>query len=654
MAFRQNILVLLVGLTLHSFAQEPVPTDSCLWDDLNLEEIVVTGTRVPKLLKDTPVQTRVITSKDIERSNATDIEALLQAEIPGVEFSYAMNQQVHLNFGGFGGQSILFLVDGERMAGETLDDIDFSRIDMNNVERIEIVRGASSALYGSNAGGGVINIITKGASKRCSLNLDVRFARHSDRRYMLAVGNKFRLFQNSLSLSASRLSNYNVRNAPGAEAPVVNTIFGHKTLNAREQLVWQPLTGLKLSGRVGFYMRELPREIEAPDRYRSYSGGVKGEWDMGASDRLEVAYSFDQYDKSQFNTLSRLDIRNYSDVQNSVRALYSHAFADESILTAGADYVHGYLMNTKLAGSKKTQDCADAFIQYDWMVSGRWEMVGALRYDFFSEGRFSRVTPKVSVRFQPSPWLNIRAAYGMGFRAPTLKEKYYEFDMAGIWIVKGSPDLKPETTHNINVSADYTVRQYNFTATAFYNHINNKITTGLPYYMPGNTSQLYLNYENLADFNSCGVEITAQAAWNNGIYAKCSYAFIYEQNGRDKDGENAYSQFMPSRPYSLTARVGWDKTLSDSYSLSIGLSGRFLSAVSNSEYKDYYNLTEGTVIVRYPAYTLWNLTVSQRFFRKVRLTIALDNLLNYRPRHYYLNSPLTDGINLHIGATLTI
>lgn len=161
-----------------------------LSDTLNLNEVVVTGTRVPKLLKDSPVQTRLITAKDIARADATNIEDLLQAEMPGVEFSYAMNQQVHMNFGGFGGQSVLFLVDGERLAGETMDDVDFSRIDMNNVERIEIVRGAASALYGSNAGGGVVNIITKEAAKPLGLNLDYRMATHNDRRYMVGLANK--------------------------------------------------------------------------------------------------------------------------------------------------------------------------------------------------------------------------------------------------------------------------------------------------------------------------------------------------------------------------------------------------------------------------------------------------------------------------------
>lgn len=92
----------------------------------DLGEVVVTGTRTPKFLKDTPIQTRVITSREIEKTDATNIQDLLQQELPGVEFSYAMNQQTHLNFSGFGGQGVLFLIDGERLAGETMDDVDFT------------------------------------------------------------------------------------------------------------------------------------------------------------------------------------------------------------------------------------------------------------------------------------------------------------------------------------------------------------------------------------------------------------------------------------------------------------------------------------------------------------------------------------------------
>lgn len=632
-------------------AEEP---DSTYWDTFNLDEIVVTGTRVPKLLKDSPVQTRLISAKDIKRADATNIEDLLQAEMPGVEFSYAMNQQVHMNFGGFGGQSVLFLVDGERLAGETMDDVDFSRIDMNNVERIEIVRGASSALYGSNAGGGVINIITKEASKKIDLNLDARFGSHADRRYILGLGNNWGNFRNNLSVTASRMDSYDVHSAANPITRIISTIYGHKTINGKEQLTWRPMTGLKFTGRAGFYMRELPRDVNAPERYRSYSGGLKGEWDMSRDDRLELSYAFDQYDKSQYRNLTGTDIRNYSNVQNSIRGLFNHNLSNGDVMTFGADYMKDYLLNTKLLDSQRSQDNIDAFAQYNWTPTKQLDVVATARYDYFSDGNMSRLTPKISGRYSPSRRLNIRASYGTGFRAPTLKEKYYEFDMAGIWIVKGNPLLKPELSHNFNVSTDYTRGQYNFTMTAYYNYVKDRITTGLPYYQTGDSKQLYLDYINLDNFHSLGTELTVQAAWNCGISSKVSYAYTYEHNVRDKVGNEANNQYMPSRPHSLTARIDWHKKFSTKYTFDVGLNGRFLSSVTNCEYKDLYNIAEGTTEVVYPAYTIWKLSVGQQFLERFKITIAIDNLFNYRPKYYYLNAPLTDGINLLAGVSVNI
>lgn len=189
MAKRNVLLLLLCSAPLLASAQKVQEdvVDEAFLDTIfaedSLAEVVVTGTRTPKFLKETPIQTRVISARDIARQDATNVQDLLQQELPGVEFSYAMNQQTHLNFSGFGGQGVLFLVDGERLAGETMDDVDFSRLAMDNVERIEIVKGAASALYGSNAVGGVVNIITKKADQPWTLNLNGRLSKHGGQRY---------------------------------------------------------------------------------------------------------------------------------------------------------------------------------------------------------------------------------------------------------------------------------------------------------------------------------------------------------------------------------------------------------------------------------------------------------------------------------------
>lgn len=630
-----------------------LPGDS-IYKCVEMEQVVVTGTRTPKLLANTPVLTKLITASDIAKADATNLRDLLQQVLPGVEFSYAMNQQVHMNFSGFGGQSMLILVDGERLAGETMDDIDFSRLCMDNVDHIEIVKGAASALYGSNAAGGVINIITKNGIRPFALNLNARLGRHHEQRYGLSWQQGAGRWSNLLTVNRNRSDNYDVHNGDNPVTRVVATIYGDATWNFKEQLSYRPSEKLSLTGRAGYFYRQLVRTSETPERYRDFSGGLRGIWKPDTHNSLDLSYAFDQYDKSDYQRITRLDIRDYSNVQNSLRLLYNHTFGSDDVLSLGADYMHDYLFNTNLEDRTRRQDSFDAFAQYDWNVSRQWEAVGALRYDYFSDGRISRLTPKVSVRYQPVRNLNFRASYGMGFRAPTLKEKYYNFDMAGIWIVEGNPALKPEVSHNLNLSADYTHRHYNFTLAAYYNRIRDKIATGAPFYKNPSDRIPHLPYLNLDDYSVSGGEATAQARWPNGLTARLSYAYTHERLPKDKNSNAVNNQYIPARKHSMTGHIDWDRQFSTAYGLNIGLDGRFLSAVDNQEFVDYYDISKGIRTIHYPAYALFKLSLVQRIGKAVKASVILDNLFNYKPEYYYLNCPLTDGTNLMVGLSVDV
>ena len=630
-----------------------LPGDS-IYKCVEMEQVVVTGTRTPKLLANTPVLTKLITASDIAKADATNLRDLLQQVLPGVEFSYAMNQQVHMNFSGFGGQSMLILVDGERLAGETMDDVDFSRLCMDNVDHIEIVKGAASALYGSNAAGGVINIITKNGIRPFALNLNARLGRHHEQRYGLSWQQGAGRWNNLLTVNRNRSDNYDVHNGDNPVTRVVATIYGDATWNFKEQLSYRPSEKLSLTGRAGYFYRQLVRTSETPERYRDFSGGLRSVWKPDTHNSLDLSYAFDQYDKSDYQRITRLDIRDYSNVQNSLRLLYNHTFGSDDVLSLGADYMHDYLFNTNLEDRTRRQDSFDAFAQYDWNVSRQWEAVGALRYDYFSDGRISRLTPKVSVRYQPVRNLNFRASYGMGFRAPTLKEKYYNFDMAGIWIVEGNPALKPEVSHNFNLSADYTHRHYNFTLAAYYNRIRDKIATGAPFYKNPSDRIPHLPYLNLDDYSVSGGEATAQARWPNGLTARLSYAYTHERLPKDKNSNAVNNQYIPARKHSMTGHIDWDRQFSTAYGLNIGLDGRFLSAVDNQEFVDYYDISKGIRTIHYPAYALFKLSLVQRIGKAVKASVILDNLFNYKPEYYYLNCPLTDGTNLMVGLSVDV
>lgn len=637
---------------LSSSAQDAY-TDT-IYRKFDLDEVVVTGTRTPKFLKDTPIQTRVINAKEIARLDATNVQDLLQQELPGVEFTYAMNQQTHLNFSGFGGQGVLFLVDGERLAGETMDDVDFTRLSMDNVERIEIVKGAASALYGSNATGGVINIITKKSQKPVTLNVNARYAKHNEQRYGGTFGLNGKHWNNMFTVNFNRMDNYDVHSASNPVTRIISTVYGDKTINFKGQLVWSSNKNFHLSGRAGYFFRETVRSADQPERYRDFSGGLGMQWNISEHDVFQASYAFDQYDKSDYQRITKLDIRDYSNVQNSLRLLYNHTFDRGDVLTLGSDFMHDYLYNTNLENETRNQNSWDLFGQYDWRISDQWEAVGAVRYDYFSDGKESHVTPKLNVCYKPIYNLSIRAGYGMGFRAPTLKEKYYNFDMAAIWIVEGNANLKSEVSHNFNLSAEYTKGHYNLTGSVYYNKVKDKLATSAPYFKTPNDKLPYLPYANLDDYSVCGGEIGAQAKWNNGFGARLTYAYTKEQLAKDKDGHTINNQYIPAREHALNARVDFDKQLSKKYGLNIALQGRVLSGVENVEYKDYYDVSKGTITVKYPAYTIWKLSVVQRVGNAVKVTAALDNVFGYKPKYYYLNSPITDGVNFQIGMSIDI
>lgn len=637
---------------LSSSAQDAY-TDT-IYRKFDLDEVVVTGTRTPKFLKDTPIQTRVINAKEIARLDATNVQDLLQQELPGVEFTYAMNQQTHLNFSGFGGQGVLFLVDGERLAGETMDDVDFTRLSMDYVERIEIVKGAASALYGSNATGGVINIITKKSQKPVTLNVNARYAKHNEQRYGGTFGLNGKHWNNMFTVNFNRMDNYDVHSASNPVTRIISTVYGDKTINFKDQLVWSSNKNFHLSGRAGYFFRETVRSADQPERYRDFSGGLGMQWNISEHDDFQASYAFDQYDKSDYQRITKLDIRDYSNVQNSLRLLYNHRFDRGDVLTIGSDFMHDYLYNTNLENETRNQNSWDLFGQYDWRISDQWEAVGAVRYDYFSDGKESHVTPKLNVCYKPIYNLSIRAGYGMGFRAPTLKEKYYNFDMAGIWIVEGNANLKSEVSHNFNLSAEYTKGHYNLTGSVYYNKVKNKLATSAPYFKTPNDKLPYLPYANLDDYSVCGGEIGAQAKWNNGFGARLTYAYTKEQLAKDKDGHTINNQYIPAREHALNARVDFDKQFSKKYGLNIALQGRVLSGVENVEYKDYYDVSKGTITVEYPAYTIWKLSVVQRVGNAVKVTAALDNVFGYKPKYYYLNSPITDGVNFQIGMSIDI
>lgn len=605
-------------------------------DSQMMDMVVVTGTRTPRLLKDVPIVTRVITADDIRTADATHIGDLLQSELPGIEFSYSMDQQVSLNMSGFGGNSVLFLVDGERVAGETLDNIDYSRLNLENIERIEIVKGAASSLYGSNAIGGVVNIISKTQTEPWSVDLNARYGAHNDQRYGLSAGFIAGRVRSTADIQYTSTAPIDLSEGTGnPEVGDYSLIYGNRTWNFKERLTVSATDRLELTARAGYFFRERDASESLKDRYRSFSSGIKGKYTFSEASALEAAWSFDQYDKSNFLTSARSDIRDYSNVQNIARVLYNHTFAGRHILTAGGDYMRDYLMSYQFEEQgSHIQHTADAFVQFDWNPHERFNMIGGLRFDWFSQTSLKHISPKIGIMYKIKD-CSLRGSYAGGFRAPSLKEMFMNFYMGNIFMIYGNENLRPEISHNFTLSAEYMKRNWNVTVSGFYNLVDNRITTAWNSAMNG------MVYTNMSRLDVTGADASMSVRCDCGISAKLSYTYTYEHI---RKGEPLLSS---TRPHTATLRIGYGRKWRW-YGIDAALTGRYLSPFTTDVYTEMTSYEE-TESMRYPGYTIWKLTCSHSLPWGTRLTLTVDNLFNYRPDYYYSNSPSTTGTALYIG-----
>ncbi|MGM9846566.1 MAG: TonB-dependent receptor plug domain-containing protein [Muribaculaceae bacterium] len=604
-------------------------------DAIMLNQVVVTATRTPKLLKDVPVVTRVIPENDIKRLDADNIGSVLEAEIPGIEFSYSMNQQKSLNMSGFGGNSVLFLVDGERLAGETLNNVDYDRLNMDNVERIEIVKGAASSLYGSNAVGGVVNIISKKSLEPWYVNVHARYGSHSQTRLGGTAGFNQGIVNSVTTVQFTSIDAINLDNDGD-----YSSVYGNNTKNFKERLIFTFSDKLNLTARAGFFFRERDSSASQKDRYYSFNGGLKGNYKFDERNDLELSYSFDQYDKSDYYTYNKHNIRDYCNTQNIFRILYNHTFREKDVLTLGTDCLNDYLMSYQFADNGDyTQTSSDVFAQYDWNVSQKVNIVGGLRYDYYSKSDYSQLSPKLSLMYKPGRF-TLRCSYAAGFRSPTLKEMYMNFYMGNIFMIYGNPDLKAEKSHNFSLSGEYRKGLYNFTLTGFYNIVKDRITTAWDKSLAGQV------YTNMSRLNIFSLDANLSARYRCGISWKASYAYTHEHI---RKGEPELSS---TRPHTATLRIGYDKDWKN-YGLSVTLTGRYLSELTADEYTDITSYEE-TVTQTYPGYTLWNLNLSQRVWKGVKVTASVENLFAYKPSYYYYNSPYTTGATFSVGLSLDI
>jgi outer membrane receptor for ferrienterochelin and colicins len=598
--------------------------------NIDLNEVVVTGTKSEQALKNVPVLTQVISARKMLELGITNVTDALQTMVPGLNVNHN-GTLVTVTLQGMDAKYVLFLIDGERIAGEVDGDIDYSMLNLENIDHIEIIKGASSSLYGSNAIGGVINIITKKINEPFDAKLYSRYSKYNELYSGGTIALKKGIIGSRTSINYNRTDGYDVT----PETPHDWTQTPYTSFQISQKFEITPSSNLSFTPYFTYYQFERGNVSARPvhDLYIDLSGGLKGQYYFGKNS-IDFSYYRDRY--NTYTVLEQLnnkrDTASYDFIQ-TFRTQGNFHLSDKNNLTAGLEYSTERLFSIRVDGGLKNASEAVVYLQEDIRFGERWELIGGIRTGSHSNYGFN-AAPKISAMFKQG-FLNFRASAGTGFRSPDLKELYFYFDHFGEFFVIGNPQLKPESSKYISGSIEFS-RPWNNTSVTFYrNVLSDMITTNIVS-VPDAVETTY-QYENVASAAVNGIDLLSKQKVFKGLWLSAGYTYVHALD--NETGLQLYNTAKHSG--NISADYNFRK---NNYSFTAQLYCQLMG-------QRIYQNPDGTTGYDRP-YSSWRFTISQEY-KWLRISTGLDNIFGIViPNNYDFISPgrrFFVGMNIDFG-----
>lgn len=598
---------------------------------IDFNEVVITALRSDKMLKDVAIPTQIINAQQIQNTGTTNVADAINTALPGIEF-YNEGEGQTFQMQGLATKYTLFLIDGERIAGENRDNIDYTRLNTSNVDRIEIVKGASSSLYGSSAISGVVNIITHTPVRPFEATIFSRFSRFNDLETGANVG-----FRKDKMIS---FTDFSKKSSDGYDltpnTPDSHTVEPFEIYQLNQKIVYNLSPKISFTAKGSYFSRERFDVAATPTHpfYRDFNGGISSK--IKCNEKLNLTASMYEDDYSSYDVLERLNNklnRNYNNTQFTGRLLGDYTFESTGFINkhniiGGLEYLNDKMFAVRIQDSSKQNQNYALFLQDEFKIKKRWSSVVGFHADIHSEFGTS-FSPKASVMYSLGKII-FRGTYGYGFRVPSIKERYYDFDL-GFISFKGNKDLKPERSQYTSLSAEFQHSKFDYSINIYNTHLKDMIHE-LP--IAGTTNAFtYVNFTNVNVYgidNILRMKIFTNFALNGG------YSFTYALDMTTKE------ELIGVSKNTGVAGIEYSKKF-NKYILKIILSGKIYSKKIYQNYDNSYVFYNAT----YPSYSLWKLVTQHEFLQgSVKFTFGIDNILDYRNT--------TDLINIDPGRRLFI
>ncbi len=562
-----------VGFSELSFAQAE--------KGFNLGQVIVTATKTEHTLGDVPVSADVITKDELEMRGVKTVQDALEL-VSGIKVNKNVGRwgdKGKVEIFGLDSKHTLILLDGQRILGGHAAAVDLQQISTAMVERIEVVKGPASALYGSDAMGGVINIITKSASKKPTLSFSSSFGSRNTQIQELNTGFSAGKFGDFLS-------------------------FTHRQSNGvhkKDDQYWEDIFYSNMKYELSPQMNISLKPYYSKNKMKN--GGRKQEriglnsvweWAPDELSKLKLRNSWFNYKNWKANKKSNWHTNSYETELD-----YSRLIMNKHTLTLGYQYWKEEIDDKGKPYSAR-QRTNSFFVQDEADFSPFVFVLGVRTDDHDKWG--TETNPKFSILYKATDNLKLRASVGRAFRGPTLVKLYADDWRMGPYLVHSNPDLEPEKSWGYQAGLEYKFSKKILAKLSFFrNNIDNLIS----YRTVKSSHPWGLYWENIKDAHTQGVEFNLMSYPLKNLTANLGYTYL------DTEDETTGRELTYKANHKLTLDLAYKIPAVDA---DINFETEYIGRRYSSRYE------------RLGGYTIFNLALNKNIGKYAQIFARVDNI----------------------------
>ncbi len=668
-------------LTAQSSESKIEPTKKDSTDTTTLEAVVITATRTNRQVSSLPLPVLLIGKKEIKKSHTTRLNKLLNEQTGLITIpDFGGGEGIQLQ--GMDAQYTLILIDGVPLIGRSAGTLDLSRIALGNIKQIEVVKGASSSLYGSEALGGVINIITATPTEGIKATANYNYATNNTQDANLNID--YKKEQLSISAFANRYSTDGYDLIPEKELKTVDP-YSNYTFNTKVAYNFSKNTSLLVSGR---FFRQDQDYIAT----KTIAGtGKINEWNS----QIKLNHTFSPNWKGYLDVYGT-NYKATEQLDNSDGSLYSKNSYNETLLKPAFRLLYTPQKNqTFIAGfgtNYRTLERTDfsknpqfnspyVYVQWDVNYHKKWNVILGSRYDYHTEYK-SQFSPKLALRYKIVPQLSLKSSIGYGFKAPDFRQLYFDFTnstvgytvlgynavkkqipiMQALGLIESlrvplenfNAALKPESSVSINIGMHYKpCSEVAIEANFFRNKIKDLIDTKV--IATKTNSQNVFSYQNINRVITTGLEFNVTFKPYNQLKIAAGYQLLYAKDSeaveKFKEGKvfGRNPNTLESFPLKKTDYVGlynrskhmfnfkvfyeypaWnlDTNIRVSFRSKYGLYGQYddtSDKLNNNNSNKYLDKYDDFIA----GYSLCNWAVNKKIGQHINIGFGIDNVFDF-------------------------